>query len=263
MDAKLATVKAPRSDGDGTPRTAARRQRTVPRPPRPIRLELAEAWGEMGAAWGVTPAIARVQAYLMARQEPLTEREVREALGLSPSRGQPGPRRGRVVGDRRAGAGAAAGRSARAGRCRVPRHRGPLAVVRPGHRRAQDPRRRPDRRRPRGEGRTRPRAASARASGRRGARRAARLAVGVPRVREAVRPGRRASSRSSSRANSNARCSSSVASRTPRSCACSTSSAACRTTTSSNSSRRCRNLSPTAARRATKLMSGVVRTVSR
>ena len=29
------------------------------------------------------PAIARVQAYLMARQEPLTEREVREALGLS------------------------------------------------------------------------------------------------------------------------------------------------------------------------------------
>ena len=48
-----------------------------------IRLDLAEAWGEMGAAWGVTPAIARVQAYLMARQEPLTEREVREALGLS------------------------------------------------------------------------------------------------------------------------------------------------------------------------------------
>src|SRR6188472_426483 len=48
-----------------------------------IRIELATAWGEMGAAWGVTPAIARVQAYLMARQEPLTEREVREALGLS------------------------------------------------------------------------------------------------------------------------------------------------------------------------------------
>ena len=48
-----------------------------------IRIELSEAWGDMGAAWGVTPAIARVQAYLMARQEPLTEREVREALGLS------------------------------------------------------------------------------------------------------------------------------------------------------------------------------------
>ena len=48
-----------------------------------IRIDLATAWGEMGGAWGVTPAIARVQAYLMARQEPLTEREVREALGLS------------------------------------------------------------------------------------------------------------------------------------------------------------------------------------
>ena len=48
-----------------------------------IRLELADAWGEMGASWGVAPAIARVHAYLMARGEPLTEREVREALGLS------------------------------------------------------------------------------------------------------------------------------------------------------------------------------------
>ena len=56
---------------------------TSPSTAESIRLDLAEAWGEMGAAWGVTPAIARVQAYLMARQEPLTEREVREALGLS------------------------------------------------------------------------------------------------------------------------------------------------------------------------------------
>jgi DNA-binding transcriptional regulator GbsR (MarR family) len=37
----------------------------------------------MGAAWGVAPAIARVQAYLLTRQAPLTEREVREALNLS------------------------------------------------------------------------------------------------------------------------------------------------------------------------------------
>jgi hypothetical protein len=37
----------------------------------------------MGASWGVAPAIARVHAYLMTRQAPLTEREVREALGLS------------------------------------------------------------------------------------------------------------------------------------------------------------------------------------
>ncbi|NJD27098.1 MAG: hypothetical protein FIA92_02235, partial [Chloroflexi bacterium] len=48
-----------------------------------IRVRLADAWGEMGAAWGVAPAIARVQAYLLARQAPLTEREVRAALGLS------------------------------------------------------------------------------------------------------------------------------------------------------------------------------------
>jgi len=54
-----------------------------PSPAEQIRLRLADAWGEMGAAWGVAPAIARVHAYLMARQEPLTEREVREALGLS------------------------------------------------------------------------------------------------------------------------------------------------------------------------------------
>src|SRR5438046_518912 len=48
-----------------------------------IRRRLADAWGEMGAAWGVAPAVARVHAYLMARPEPLTEREVREALDLS------------------------------------------------------------------------------------------------------------------------------------------------------------------------------------
>jgi DNA-binding transcriptional regulator GbsR (MarR family) len=75
MDQKLATVKAQETNGGESTgsRTTA----------ESIRLELADAWGEMGASWGVTPAIARVQAYLMARQEPLTEREVREALGLS------------------------------------------------------------------------------------------------------------------------------------------------------------------------------------
>ncbi len=64
--------------------------RAIDAPSRPvtpiaeeIRLRLADAWGEMGAAWGVAPAIARVHAYLMTRGEPLTEREVREALGLS------------------------------------------------------------------------------------------------------------------------------------------------------------------------------------
>jgi DNA-binding transcriptional regulator GbsR (MarR family) len=37
----------------------------------------------MSAAWGVAPAIGRVHAYLMVRDVALTEREVREALGLS------------------------------------------------------------------------------------------------------------------------------------------------------------------------------------
>ena len=52
-------------------------------PAEALRRRLADAWGEMGGAWGVAPAIARVHVYLMARGEPLTEREVREALGLS------------------------------------------------------------------------------------------------------------------------------------------------------------------------------------
>lgn len=78
MNDKHATVKThvlgmASADGASSPDSPAER----------IRLRLAEAWGEMGAAWGVAPAIARVHAYLMARQEPLTEREVREALGLS------------------------------------------------------------------------------------------------------------------------------------------------------------------------------------
>jgi len=77
---KQATVKAHvRTDSGVVDAENGHGRRTA----EAIRLELAAAWGEMGAAWGVTPAIARVQAYLMARQVPLTEREVREALGLS------------------------------------------------------------------------------------------------------------------------------------------------------------------------------------
>jgi DNA-binding transcriptional regulator GbsR (MarR family) len=80
MSDKPATVKAPVSVADAGERPLDRRPAGSA---EAIRIDLADAWGEMGAAWGVTPAIARVQAYLMARQEPLTEREVREALGLS------------------------------------------------------------------------------------------------------------------------------------------------------------------------------------
>jgi DNA-binding transcriptional regulator GbsR (MarR family) len=52
-------------------------------PAEALRLQFAEAWGTMSASWGVAPAIGRVHAYLMVRGVPLTEREVREALGLS------------------------------------------------------------------------------------------------------------------------------------------------------------------------------------
>ena len=54
-----------------------------PGPTEALRLQFAEAWGDMSASWGVAPAIGRVHAYLMVRGVPLTEREVREALGLS------------------------------------------------------------------------------------------------------------------------------------------------------------------------------------
>ncbi len=73
-------VASPTSSAPGSPDSSARPASPIA---EAIRLKLAEAWGEMAAAWGVAPAIARVHAYLMARQEPLTEREVREALGLS------------------------------------------------------------------------------------------------------------------------------------------------------------------------------------
>lgn len=77
MTAELATVKSQVSgDGEGG-------RRDPGAPAEALRLRFAEAWGEMSAAWGVAPAIGRVHAYLMVRDEPLTEREIREALGLS------------------------------------------------------------------------------------------------------------------------------------------------------------------------------------
>src|SRR5258707_11035067 len=63
--------KSPHVAGDGTS------------PAEALRLQFADAWGNMSASWGVAPAIGRVHAYLMVRGVPLTEREVREALGLS------------------------------------------------------------------------------------------------------------------------------------------------------------------------------------
>jgi DNA-binding transcriptional regulator GbsR (MarR family) len=76
MTQELATVKAHVSGDRSAPGASES-------PAVRLRLQFAEAWGEMSAAWGVAPAIGRVHAYLMVRDEPLTEREIREALGLS------------------------------------------------------------------------------------------------------------------------------------------------------------------------------------
>jgi len=48
-----------------------------------IRRDFAARWGRIGAAWGVAPSTATVQGYLLAHGGPLTEAEVRMALGLS------------------------------------------------------------------------------------------------------------------------------------------------------------------------------------
>lgn len=48
-----------------------------------IAREFARAWGQMGPLWAVPPALARVHGYLLVRRVPLSEREIREPLGLS------------------------------------------------------------------------------------------------------------------------------------------------------------------------------------
>ena len=84
----------------GRPRRRA--TATPASPAEQLRLRFAEAWGEMSASWGVAPAIGRVHAYLMVRNEPLDgARDPRGARPLASGR-QPRPRRRRGVGDRRA-----------------------------------------------------------------------------------------------------------------------------------------------------------------
>lgn len=48
-----------------------------------LRRSFASAWGEIGAAWGVVPSTATVQGYLLVSDGPLSEPEVRRALGMS------------------------------------------------------------------------------------------------------------------------------------------------------------------------------------
>jgi DNA-binding transcriptional regulator GbsR (MarR family) len=48
-----------------------------------IRIDFARAWGRMGVAWGVAPSTASVHAYALVHEGPMTEADVRRALGLS------------------------------------------------------------------------------------------------------------------------------------------------------------------------------------
>jgi DNA-binding transcriptional regulator GbsR (MarR family) len=48
-----------------------------------IRRDFARAWGTIGAAWGVAPSTAAVQGYFLVHGGPLSEPEVRRALGMS------------------------------------------------------------------------------------------------------------------------------------------------------------------------------------
>lgn len=48
-----------------------------------IRRSFAAAWGAIGAAWGVAPSTATVQGYLLVSDGPLSEPELRRALGMS------------------------------------------------------------------------------------------------------------------------------------------------------------------------------------
>lgn len=64
---------------------AARSEQAAPdrRAAEAVRVAFADAWGEMGSAWGVPPSVARVHGYFLAHRGVLTERDVREALGMS------------------------------------------------------------------------------------------------------------------------------------------------------------------------------------
>lgn len=74
MDVKLGTVKY---------QVSAERDAAPIDEVEQIRRRFAQAWGAMGAAWGVTPSTAAVQGYLLVHGGPVTDRELQDALGLS------------------------------------------------------------------------------------------------------------------------------------------------------------------------------------
>jgi DNA-binding transcriptional regulator GbsR (MarR family) len=48
-----------------------------------VRQAFAGDWARVGATWGVTPSTAAVQGYFLVHGGPLTETEIRAALGMS------------------------------------------------------------------------------------------------------------------------------------------------------------------------------------
>ncbi|HEX2626512.1 MAG TPA: hypothetical protein VHL56_06370 [Candidatus Limnocylindrales bacterium] len=48
-----------------------------------IRRDFAAGWAKVGVSWGIAPSTAAVQGYLLLHGGPLTEAELRQALGLS------------------------------------------------------------------------------------------------------------------------------------------------------------------------------------
>ena len=56
---------------------------SITSPAEDLRRSFSAAWGTIGAAWGVAPSTAAVQGYFLVSDGPLSEPEVRRALGMS------------------------------------------------------------------------------------------------------------------------------------------------------------------------------------
>ena len=141
MNAKTRTVKSHETNG-GAPRLGL----GDPRAPDDRRIDPPRArrgLGRDGRSVGRDPG-HRPRAGLPDGPPGAADRaRGPRGAGPQPPSREPRARRGRVVGHRRARPGTAPRRTSRPGGRRLPRGRRPLPVVRPGHRRAQGARGRP------------------------------------------------------------------------------------------------------------------------
>lgn len=71
------TARSASPPGHATPPSSA------PASAEEVRRTFADAWGEIGAAWGIAPSTAAVQGYFLVHGGPLSEPEIRRALGVS------------------------------------------------------------------------------------------------------------------------------------------------------------------------------------